>query len=380
MTGVSQFESHPDAEQLAAFAERALVGHEQSAVLAHLAACSHCRQIVFLASEAASQEAAEAIACDQQAKPAAPVKLARQAAWWPSGWRMAYMPTGALAMILLTLVLVRQHHNNLANQAQLQQPPTPAPKASLQLSPVPEVAKAATLERKPAPAAATPSAQPEAMPLQQPAPPALPTVMANKSVAISTEFAMPTEEASVPATAIAPAAPAPAQSTADATSLHALEYTARHNAADAVQMERSPSPESYHVTKAATSHARMYAHNGPTSSGATHSAQVISPTSESALKLPGGMTPASIVRGADRMLALDLPGTLYLSTDHGATWKQVNTQWSGHAVAVMLHNNAASTRGILPQKEANLASDLFELSNDQGQLWKSTDGLTWSAE
>ena len=80
------------------------------------------------------------------------------------------------------------------------------------------------------------------------------------------------------------------------------------------------------------------------------------------------------------MLALDLPGTLYLSTDHGATWKQVNTQWSGHAVAVMLHNNAASTRGILPQKEANLASDLFELSNDQGQLWKSTDGLTWSAE
>jgi len=43
---------HPEAEQLNAFAENALAAQERESVLAHLAACSDCREIVALAVEA----------------------------------------------------------------------------------------------------------------------------------------------------------------------------------------------------------------------------------------------------------------------------------------------------------------------------------------
>src|SRR5882724_900319 len=43
---------HPEAEQLNAFAENALAAQERESVLAHLAACSDCREVVGLAVEA----------------------------------------------------------------------------------------------------------------------------------------------------------------------------------------------------------------------------------------------------------------------------------------------------------------------------------------
>lgn len=43
-------QEHPDANLLAAFAEQALTGRERQSVLAHLAACGSCREIVALAA------------------------------------------------------------------------------------------------------------------------------------------------------------------------------------------------------------------------------------------------------------------------------------------------------------------------------------------
>src|SRR5271167_2286464 len=40
---------HPDADSLSAFVEGALPEHERLACLAHLAECSRCREIVYLA-------------------------------------------------------------------------------------------------------------------------------------------------------------------------------------------------------------------------------------------------------------------------------------------------------------------------------------------
>jgi hypothetical protein len=54
---------HPDENVLAAFAERALSGTEREAVLSHLSGCARCREVVFLAQEAAAPaEAAAAVA------------------------------------------------------------------------------------------------------------------------------------------------------------------------------------------------------------------------------------------------------------------------------------------------------------------------------
>ena len=50
MTSGTPPASHPDADLLTAFAEQSLFGRERDSVLAHLAQCSDCREIVILAS------------------------------------------------------------------------------------------------------------------------------------------------------------------------------------------------------------------------------------------------------------------------------------------------------------------------------------------
>jgi hypothetical protein len=43
-----QFEFHPDGDQISAFVEHALPGHEREQMLEHLAVCAECRAIVAL--------------------------------------------------------------------------------------------------------------------------------------------------------------------------------------------------------------------------------------------------------------------------------------------------------------------------------------------
>ncbi len=59
MTATSQHGLHPDAESLSAFSEQALGKRERAEVLAHLAVCGRCRQVVALAREAAGAERRE---------------------------------------------------------------------------------------------------------------------------------------------------------------------------------------------------------------------------------------------------------------------------------------------------------------------------------
>src|SRR3954465_4498783 len=50
---------HPDAGQLTAFVEQSLIARERESVLAHLATCADCREVVTLAApETASAAAA----------------------------------------------------------------------------------------------------------------------------------------------------------------------------------------------------------------------------------------------------------------------------------------------------------------------------------
>jgi anti-sigma factor ChrR (cupin superfamily) len=78
---------HPDADQLAAFAEQALPLHEREQTLAHLAVCNDCRQIVFLAQAAAPQELPQVAAVPAR-RP------------WFSGWNLLWPAVAALAGIV----------------------------------------------------------------------------------------------------------------------------------------------------------------------------------------------------------------------------------------------------------------------------------------
>jgi hypothetical protein len=88
MTATSQHGFHPDAESLSAFSEQALNERERMEVLAHLAVCGRCRQVVALAREAA--DAGEVTAAARLRKTNAPDS------WWKQ-WRLVWVPTAVVA-------------------------------------------------------------------------------------------------------------------------------------------------------------------------------------------------------------------------------------------------------------------------------------------
>jgi hypothetical protein len=355
MTSVSQFESHPGVEDLSAFAEQALQERERCQVLAHLSGCSRCRQIVFLATEAALEESLPAAAV------LTPAHAVPQRLNWLAGWRMAWMPAGALALLALTVTVVRWHATGPADLARLQTPPASHAVISNPSTPPREAAKTAPAEKRTVPPPA-------------PAPP--PTTITQKSaqVAVNTQWPMPVEEVRAPAPPLAQISSAPpAARMAKAKSALAYdraEQELQSNRGGALAAARAPGanqaasftvlPESRKMVLGAVPHV---------------------------LQLPSGQAPVAVARGAERVLALDASGALYLSVDQGATWKQVPAQWAGHAVALRLHSNTAKAAPAAPSAAPQTAAappnatapNLFELSNNQGQLWLSLDGLTWTA-
>ncbi len=94
--------THPDADVLTAFSEDALMPKERQQVMEHLAACSECREVVFLAQpEAATQTVL------------APVK-SRRFAW------MAWASAAAVVVVVGSAVLIQRE------QVQKVEPPAAA--------------------------------------------------------------------------------------------------------------------------------------------------------------------------------------------------------------------------------------------------------------
>ena len=82
---------HPDADQLTAFAERALTGREREQMLAHLASCAGCREVVALAAPEVEEGAV-----------AAPAKPN----WLP--WPVLRWGAVAAAVVLVAAVVLLQ--------------------------------------------------------------------------------------------------------------------------------------------------------------------------------------------------------------------------------------------------------------------------------
>src|ERR1700751_3211434 len=89
--------THPDAESLTAFAEQLLPEAERQQVLAHMATCSRCREVVFLAQKAEEPTTPRVSTTGPK----------KQRASWFSGWRWTWVPAAAIAGIIG--VAVMQH-------------------------------------------------------------------------------------------------------------------------------------------------------------------------------------------------------------------------------------------------------------------------------
>jgi hypothetical protein len=105
------------------------------------------------------------------------------------------------------------------------------------------------------------------------------------------------------------------------------------------------------------------------------------------VKLPSGLNAISTAKADGHMLAIDMAGTLFLSQDSGRNWETVVRQWTGLATEVRiqraLNGNAAAAPNDASGAHDSNASEaaapaaVFEMVNDGGLVWVSTDGLTW---
>jgi hypothetical protein len=96
---------------------------------------------------------------------------------------------------------------------------------------------------------------------------------------------------------------------------------------------------------------------------------------QSEVRLPSGLGTLSVATSAQRMIALDTAGALFLSEDDGKHWQPVKTQWTGRALLLRVRQVGAVS-GALPVQQL----PHFELVNDKLQTWVSNDGNTWKEQ
>jgi Carboxypeptidase regulatory-like domain/Putative zinc-finger len=109
--------AHPDADQLSLFAEGAATPREREQMLAHLAGCAECRQVMFLMQRAEEQDAA------------APAEVSRE-----RRWQRLLLPAGLAGAALacgLTVVLAHVRLESHAHEAMRQIASEQKPEAGL---------------------------------------------------------------------------------------------------------------------------------------------------------------------------------------------------------------------------------------------------------
>ncbi len=415
-----QHEMHPDAETLSAFTEQVLNAKERDEVLAHLAVCGRCRQVVALAREAAGAEVA-----------ATRHKAAHPRAWWRS-WGLVLVPAAALAA---TVAIAFDIHERAVERT----------------------AEVAKLEQQQAneKAAMPPQAQPQPQTdAVQPAPATPPNAQAIPDApAKPRETERPEETRRMPhserdETAAAAPPPEPANGplsereeyrgspSAETHGAMAYAHAPTQSAAD----ERTPSEaatydeERKKQAEAAAEERHLYAAKAATPSsphdsevdnaGSAPAASPIAASSEQVevdaqqlqlqpapdvnsaelkslrlsgfsgghmtrpIRLPSRLPALSIASADHRMLAIDKKGTLFFSEDSGLTWEKVKRQWTGRAIFVRgkTTDDATPSAATAPQAAGNATDSLsqsetvFELVNDQNEQWLSADGRIWTVK
>ena len=387
----SQLAIHPDAEMLNAFAEQALAEQARGQILTHLAGCSRCRQVVYLAQEAAVEM--EPTVAARAARP-----TIRSDSWFRS-WRFAWVPVAALASVVALAFLIHVRHTEVNSELA-----KVTPQAASQANAQNEMATSA------------PSTQPSAM--QAAPPPAYPSPV--QTAPSSPTAASPSAESSQLNLSAAQSSAAGANEPANAGSenaalpggasgsgysaLGAAPESKQQPAAAAWQQDQQRAATASQVhTFAAKEMAQANANQSPKpeptvpiltsapplfdASPAPSASYEVSTRPGAAagldaykakpVELPSGLPTVSTAAAQHFMLAIDQAGTVFLSQDWGGRWNLVARQWTGRALTVRIQAVAAKAK---KSSAASSPGSVFEIVNDQGQVWVSTDGRIWKAK
>jgi hypothetical protein len=405
---------------LSAFTEQALGEKQRGKVLRHLALCGRCRQVVMLAREAAD-------AVEGGKGEAARRRHGSPRAWWRS-WGFALAPAAAVAAT--TVIAIYIHERSLEKAAEvarleqlrtdekppMQQPVLPQPQVPVA---TPQVAPRSAPEKlhKTEPTAArirAPLAEPDetaaapppvAMNGLLPAPGA-PAEAAEPADAERLERHRTNDKALAPMGA-SQGGPTPTQAAVFDEELKRQDEERTRQTGEVEERRRfeakTPAPASERGPEDGG------AGSGPAGSNETIDLQAQQrepeqgPTpgalqmhrlgsmagmigSPRIFHLPSGRPAISVASGNHRMLAVDERGALFISDDSGETWEKVDRQWAGRAVLVRRHSTEPSTVGAAPAPDTAPGNSgavshpdtVFELVNDQSQVWISVDGKTWT--
>jgi Putative zinc-finger len=416
MNQTTQSGNHPDAESLNAFAEQALTPTEREQVLAHLATCGRCRQVVYLAQQTAGVEsrATEPAASSQQ-----PVSLSppsRPQFNWLAGWRLAWIPVGVLAGIVGIAVLQHARHTQpepqLADNArreQLQRRVAPSQSkdkdASTTDRPRFEAKKVDSLrprldappvEAKPSPKSAgsptrttlstPPTLQVRSAEVSRPEAAVAGLLKSERDVAQETGSG---SGSNVVARLKGPRAPEQQQQQLAYQQPQTARLAAAGNskttpvdsvavAKDAAKQANS-SPAANAPAPIAPLAIEPFARNENKVTSSTNLASLEDWKAKSTV-LPNGMAALSVTTAQGRTIAIAPSGEVYLTEDSGRRWVLVVRQWTGRAVLVRaVQSSATNSTGSSLHGEAagGPRAAVYELVNDNLQTWVSSDGRTW---
>ena len=376
MNSTSQLDLHPDTDSLNAFVEQALAMPEREQILAHLAACSRCRQVIFLAQQAAAE--AEAPATQPTNQPTA----------WYWNWRLAWLPATALAAALALVITLHPWRTTqmpeLAKVAPLNEAaaPTLAPKeqasAGAAHKPVQALtAKSATrnagftaprelpdkFAHESAPSATLPAEPFASTPLNGVSSAFLPSSIPSAQKVTTAQFqpepAVAAWQQEQKQMAGASSASADASRQISHKSMRAEAYTA-HASRQAASVEPRTVQQSQAIPAGSFDIVPQQQ-----LAGLAAARKAYPP------KLPSGLPAVSTATVQHLTLKIDLAGTLFLSDDSGEHWEPVTRQWTGRAVEVRAKTGLSGNTAT---------AGVFELINDAGSIWASADGKTWSAQ
>ncbi len=395
---------HPDAESLNAFVEQASPAAERQEILAHLALCGRCREVVFLAQQAASAEAdARAVVVSSE-----PSRSWRR---WFAGWRWTWVPATALAGLVGFAVL--HHFRSTPSETEVARNTPREALSNASATTEPESTKAEPASR---PAITGSALANEAIAKKAGSPTLanrkdlgvvarktpesrnLPVTVRDKDQPVQEMSAVTTEPSVAAKMQSVHGKVASAQKSGNIggpnttnnafqqqlagqqqeiaqDQLHSARYTAKAGgvggaapgSAGRADAQGQPAP----MAPSPTAARELAMQTEAKSSGATD--RVALDSKKKVTVLPNGTNALSVATAQGRTVAIDSAGAMYLSETVGGQWMPVATQWTGRAVLVRARPTATQA-GISPQPA------IFELVTDKIETWVSPDGKTWHAE
>jgi hypothetical protein len=399
-----QLGAHPDAESLTAFAEQLLSGAEREQILAHMVACSRCREVVFLAHQAIEAEKPASVSPPQES-------LRPMLRGWFNGLRWAWVPVAALAGLVgfAAIQHLRRGEISPPRMAQNVSPreanPSTTPAKSVDTPPVQQQTQGRqeVKERSAARRRTDRDAEASSTALDQ----------EDKVAQKKDELAKESDllGAAAPVSAAAPAVlggavhgtvTARAKSSASGGPMAQNQVQQQNsqqlqpqNYANEVRpigtlsdSANKPTPASVPPGGAAETVTVQGGEGGlrPASATPANAPEIATAAQSVALlnmkaarlksgrsALPNKLGILSEAKAAKTTIAIDTAGSLFRSEDGGKHWQAVNAQWTGRAVLVKVRPTTAVSGGLLQHP-----STTFELTTDKQGTWTSDDGKTWT--